>query len=248
MLCRTRAICLCTPSLGTVSMWWARQVAEIIWPMNMGRRLCFEQDSKGGEIAESRNSLVRKCLSFESERCEIDSIFWLDDDVLPTRGALLQLYNHHSPIASGVYFTKGEPSQPLIFPGRVQGTAKFVPDQVIKAWGHGMGLCLVKMDVYRQLLQKGLPKDKYGNPEWYKTTREFKMEGDMLDCGGTEDLYFLDMVSKIGITPVVDCGKWAFGFHFDAAKSEGFPKKQFAQWSSAKAVEWDTDAGTVKWD
>jgi hypothetical protein len=70
----------------------------------------------------------------------------------------------------------------------------------------------------------------------------------MLDCGGTEDLYFLDLAGKLGFKPLVDCGKWAFGWHFDLKSLRGYPEKQFAQWAAAEPVTWDTPDGVVTWE
>lgn len=249
-MAKTKIICLCTPSLGAVSIWWAQQVADMMWPMNCGRRNVFMRDAVGGEIAETRNKIVAQCLAFDSEKVEIDSLFWVDDDVLITRAALLRLYEHRRPIASGVYFTKGEPGQALIFPSRLGGTLPFIPDKVYESvWGHGMGLTLVRAEVYRRMRDElRLPLDKYGSPEWYKTVREYKVEDNMLDCGGTEDLYFLEEASKIGSTSLVDCGKWTFGFHFNHQTQQGYPTEQFNQWSRPEPVKWRTEKGEVSWE
>lgn len=244
---RPKMIAVCTPSLGSVSLEWTRIVAELMWPMNVGRAHQFVRDAVGGEIAETRNAIVQKCLDMEKQNVEIDSLFWLDDDVLPTRAALIQLYSHHRDIASGAYFTKGEPGQPLVFPGRLQGTAPWEPDRVLEAWGHGMGLCLVKASVYKRMLAEGLSKDKYGRPQWYKTPQEYRLEGQMLDCGGTEDLYFLDAANQFGYKPLVDCGKWTFGFHYDRESHRGYPEKQFEQLRTGQPVTWETPSGTVTW-
>lgn len=247
---KMKCIVICTPSLGAVSVWWARQIAELIHPLNIGRRVCFVRDDIGGQIAETRNKIVADAMRLENDRMEIDSLFWVDDDVLVSRGALMQLYGHHRPIASGVYFLKGDPSVPLLMPGRVQGTDPFVPNKVYDCWGVGMGLCLVKMDVYRRMLAGGLPTDKLGNPEWYKTVKEYSLQGDMLDSGGTEDLYFLDAAQKVdqAFKPLADCGKWAFGWHYDLATHKGWPEPQFKQWSAGKKVVWETKDGTVEWE
>lgn len=246
---KAKIIVLCTPSLGAVSLWWARQIAGLLWPLNIGKRHLFLRDSVGGEIAETRNRIVKMALELENDQVEVDSLFWVDDDVLITQGALLQLYTHHKPIVSGVYFTKSQIPEPLIFPARLHGTAPFVPDQVLEVWGHGMGLTLVKADVYRRMERElQLPKDKHGATEFYKTNREYKVEGQMLDCGGTEDLYFLDMAGRLGYRPAVDCGKWAFGFHYDLARHRGYPEPQFKQWAAAQPVTWQTDKGLVTWE
>jgi hypothetical protein len=218
-----------------------------MFPLNIIRRVEFTRDSVGGEIAEARNNLVAKCLRYENDKVELDSIFWLDDDVLPTRGALVKLYDHHVPVAAGAYFLKGDPTLPLIFPGRGAGTAKFAPNHVGPMWGVIGGLTLVKGGVYKALAEH-VGKDKYGRPEWYKTDKEYTVEDGLLNCGGTEDLYFCNLLPKIGVTPLVDCTKHAFGFHYDMETNKGYPLAQFAQWSQAKPVTWETDNGTVTWE
>jgi len=241
-MAKAKQICACTPSLGLVSMWWARQFTNLLWPLNMGRQVMMKHDSVGGEIAETRNSIVVDCLNLETDSLEVDSLFWVDDDVLLTRGALVQLYSHHKPIVAGCYFTKSDPSIPLLFPERMGGTAPFVPNKVVPMWGVGMGVTLVKMDVYKALIPK-VGRDKYGRPEWYRTNREYKVEDGMLDCGGTEDLFFCELAAKEGITPIADCSKHAFGWHHDRETGQGYPKEQFDQWKSAKQIVWPD--GTV---
>ena len=245
---RRKAIMLATPSLGTVSIWWTQQVATLLWPLNLGRRVAFQQDAVGDEIAEARNALVTRALKLDAEGpIEIDSIFWIDDDVLVQRTALCKLYDHHVPIAAGLYFTKGEPASPLAFPGRLQGTIKFEPDKVTRVWGVGMGLTLVKLYVYKSLLP-GIAKDKYGRPEFYKTNRTYEIEDGMIDCGGTEDLYFCQLVTKLGIEPLLDTSKHTVGFHHDRDTNQGYPKEQFDQWQANKPIQWQTETGIVSWE
>lgn len=248
---KKKIIAVAVPSRGTVSMWWTRAVLNIAWPLNMGRKFLFVQDD-GSEpqIAEARNSLVAQALVLETETAEVEAIMWIDDDVLVNPGCVLALYNHHAAIASGVYFTKCDLPEPLIFPGRVAGTMKFPADKILKGvWGHGMGLTLVKLSVYKALTERGFvtTKDRHGNPEWYKTTQDYKVEEGMLDCGGTEDLYFCQLCREAGIASLVDCTRHAFGWHYDLAAQQGFPRPQFEKYRKAQPIEWDTDDGTVTW-
>lgn len=250
---KKKIIVLCTPSLGKVSIWWTRQITNLLWPMNIGRRILFLEDDKGGEIAEARNKIVSMALSLENDSVEVDALFWVDDDVLVSNGALLQLYSHHAPIAAGVYFTKGEPYEPLLFPGRVQGSAKWVPGFVGPMWGVAGGLTLVKASVYKQLLPF-VARDKYGNPQWYRTDKKYTLEGEgdslSLNCGGTEDLFFCHLVSQHlpGVVPIADCGKWTTGWHYDMATKSGYPKEQFDQWKQGNPVVWKTSEGEVVWE
>lgn len=260
---RKKAIVRVTPTLGMVSHWWCQAAERLLSPMNTVKGAIFMTDEVGGMIAEGRNAAVQKVLgTFESADVEVDSIFWLDDDVICSPGAIRQLYHHDVPIASGVYFTK-EPgifSQPLIFPGRCSGVDKFVPakdgeQRAYKVWGHGMGLALVKAEVYRRMRDElDLGTDCNGNPMWYRTTSgELKVEGDCVDMGGTEDMYFLDLASKLGYEPLIDCSKYAFGFHYCSSSRKGYPEPQWNQYvaalgGSGKPIEWpQPDGSVIEW-
>jgi hypothetical protein len=246
---RVKAIVICTPSLGVVSFWWARQMMSLVHPLNIGKKFAFVQDDGDSGVADTRNQIVHDVLRMDNDTLEVDSLFWVDDDVLVMPGALLALYNHHVPIASGVYFTKCELPEALIFPGRLHGTAKFYPNEIIRdGWGHGMGLCLIKADVYRKMAAAGLGVDRHGKPEWYKTSSDFKLEGSMIDCGGTEDLFFLNRAGELGYKTVIDCTKHAFGWHYDLKTGLGYPQKQFNQWAHCQPIAWETNDGPVTWE
>lgn len=260
---KMRFIVRCTPTLGTVSIYWAKAMEDIMHPMNCIKGVSYMRDVEGNEIAECRNKLVAQCLKFNTEEHVVDSLFWVDDDVIPTKGALLQLASHGKPIVSGVYFTKmpGALSEPLIFPTKGGGVDRFIPaasdgQRSYEVWGHGMGLALVKASVYETIRDElKLPYDKYGNPQWYKTTgraEDITIDKSgpipVIDCGGTEDLYFLDLAARCGFKPVVDCSKYAFGFHHDRNTNRGYPEAQWKQYEAGKSVEWDTPDGIVKWE
>ena len=85
-------IAKCTPSLGRVSIWWARMTEHLIWPNGLGKAIFYLQDKVGGEIAESRNSLVAEVLNYHRTCNPVSDLFWLDDDVLPFQGAVAELY------------------------------------------------------------------------------------------------------------------------------------------------------------
>lgn len=221
---------------------------DLMWPLCVGKRILPMEDAVGGEVAESRNRIVAQVLGMETKTTQIEGIFWVDDDVLIMRTALIKLYEHRLPIASGVYCTKCEPEQWLIFPEKLTGTLPFIPDKIFNVWGHGMGLTLVKTEVYKTMLANKLPRDKYGCPEWYKTNKQYKIEDGILDCGGTEDLHFLDNAGKLGYKTIVDTSRHTFGFHFDLESKKGFPQPQFKQWAARKAVTWETKDGLITWE
>lgn len=243
-------IAFCTPTLGMVSIEWASALRAMTLPLNTGYSEAFGKDSVGGEIAEGRNGCVATALSYESDRREITHLFWLDDDVVAPRSALMALMRHDADIASGVYFTKGEPCEPLIFPGRGCGTTPFVPDRVFETWGHGMGLALVRTSVYKRMLAElNLPRDRYGRPAWYKTpsAEDAEIVDETLFVGGTEDLYFLHRAGQMGYRPIVDTSRYAFGWHVNSETGLGYPLKQWKQYRARQPIVWDTPDGPVTW-
>ncbi len=244
---KTRIIALCTPTLGLLHVNWVAAFTELIWPLNTGKAQLFVV---GKPVAEARNELVARALSVENEDREVTHVMWIDDDVIIPRTALLQLLRHRRPIASGVYFTRAELAEPLIFPNAGGGTMEFVPDRAFEVWGHGMGLTLVETEVYRRMQRElDLPNDKYGYPEWYKTTggEDVYLEKEILTGAGTEDLYFLYRAGKMGLSGFVDCTANAFGWHHERKSNKGYPERQYAQMKKGQPIVWETSEGVVTW-
>lgn len=219
----TKVIAQCTPSLGTVSLQWANAVKSLLWPMATGETALFLRDGEGGEIAEVRNTIVQSAL-IADELTPISHLFWIDDDVIPQQGALLELLHQNVDICSGVYFSKreGSQSEPLIFP-LGGGRDKFRPNTIYDVAGHGMGLTLVRLEVYKRMRDElNLPPDKYNRPGWYHTSKkddEYSCDSaGIIDAGHTEDLYFCTNAMKLGYQPRIVCTKHAFGFHFRTEK------------------------------
>lgn len=272
-------ICQATPTLGLTSIWWSRCCQSILRPQNYGYSLFYLRDGVGGEIAEVRNALVDSILEYDRIANPVSHIWWLDDDVLVFPGCLLELLHLDTDIASGVYFTKldGNLANPLIYPEKGKGAAKFVPDQVQEVWGHGMGIALIRLEVYKRMRDElNLPKDKYGRTAWYHTTdvaTEVSQDSSgVIGTGYTEDLWMLDHASTLGYKPKVVTSKHCFGFHYqyDSGKcfqcgkkkedharivghnysplEQGYPTKQWEAWQRSEPIVWDTDSGPVVWD
>lgn len=259
-----RIIAKCTPSLGDVSLGWCRATETIYWPNNHGKGIFYLRDRVGDEVAEVRNAIVESVLYYDEHSAGVSHLFWLDDDVIPFPGCLLELLHQDRDIVSGVYFTKmeGSLSSPLIYPECGGGTARFVPNQVQEVWGHGMGLTLVRTEVYKRMRdelltrekdgQKQLLTDKYGRPRWYHRTNLaeeiYEDEAGIAHMGMTEDTYFLDQAAKLGYKPAVVTTKHAFGFHYDRQKDTGYPQEQWEQWTGGQPITWKTKEGVVVWD
>ena len=246
-------IAQCTPSLGMVSIWWSRAVQCIFGENHSGKSIFYLRDGVGGEIAEVRNNLVQMVLDHKTPHSHV---FWIDDDVLVFPGCLLELLHQYKDVVSGVYFTKmpGNLSSPLIYSTEGAGPDQFVPDAAYPVFAHGMGLTLVRTEVYRRMAAElDLGRDKYNRPQWYRTSdaaTELR-EGDngVVDTGYTEDTWFLRNCHRIGVHPHVVTTKHAFAFHYDATSDRGYPEKQWQQWISGAPIVWDVAEGEpVVWE
>ncbi len=243
---KKRYLPVLTPTLGAVSMWWHSKCSDMIWPMNTGKAFIPMIDLIGGQIAEMRNRLVTIALDYKKTHdADMEYVMWLDDDVICSHMAMCRLLSHNRDIASGVYFCKGETgNEPLIFAGPSSGTMKFIPDEVFEAWGWAQGLCVIRTEVYERMRDElDLGVDRYGNPNWYKVP-DFGVDANgCITTGGTEDFHFFGNAAKLGYRPLIDCTKFAFGFHYDLGTKLGYPVQQWEQWVKMQHIVWPEQYG-----
>jgi len=241
-------VALGIPSLGTISMHWAASFSDLCWPMNYGVAKFFVL---GKAVAEARNEIVARALAWATGDDEITHLFFLDDDVLVGRSALPTLMSRHVPIVSGVYFNKGSACEPLIFPASLGGTDPFIPDRFYRVWGHGMGLTLIRMEVFRRMRDElDLGQDEFGNPMWFRTIRHesFLCGKHEAALNQSEDLYFCELAEKLDIPRYIDTSRAAFGWHFDRHSQVGYPIQQWREYHDTDQMTWQTpDGQQVVW-
>ncbi len=243
----SQIIAIGTPTLGQISMWWHTSLVDLIWPMNTAKALLPCIDHHGGEIAEIRNRIVSMCMATETDSVKVQAIMWIDDDVIVPRESIMALARHERDIASGVYFTKGEFAQPLIFDGPCSGVHSFRPDETFEAWGWSQGLSLVRLDVYKRIRDElDIGKDKYGAPLWYEPSDFRILDNGSVALNGTEDFPFFEKANKLGYSAIVDCSKHAFGWHYDCVGKTGYPKAQWDQFSRREPVVWPAKNGQAE--
>lgn len=125
----------------------------------------------------------------------------LEEDNLPPPDGLLKLLEticdclrpcrEHFTIVAGLYYTKGETGQPMIYgdPKKMLGFQPQVPkpDRVQECNGTGMGFTLFHMGLFR---------DKKLTRPWFKTLQQFDpQKGSEV---GTQDLFFMGNVRRLG--------------------------------------------------
>ena len=242
-------IALCVPTFGQVHIYWASKLfGERRDPMNRDVRnfVCI-----GKEVGAARNELVQKVLEHEERtgrRCS--HVFFVDDDVIIHPEVLVKLLEADRDIVSGLYYAKTAVAQPLVL--MEDGLSRsWVPGELVDCWAHGMGITLIRTDVFRRLRDETpLGVDDYGMPGWFKTVREVELygaNGHTVVRNQTEDISFLRKAAALGYQPCVDTSAQAFGWHWAAGEHRAYPLKQWVEFQQKGTITWETDAGPVVW-
>ena len=154
-------------------------------------------------VDKARNDLVNMALN---DNC--DYVFFIDSDMIIPKGAVEALLDMNVDIASGIYFTKGKPYLPV---ARVkEGDRHFYLEDfefndIIKVAGVGMGCCLIKTKIFKDL------KFPYFKLEW--------REHEGISYQIAEDLYFCEEAAKKGYVSYLNTGVMCghFGTEVDAS-------------------------------
>jgi hypothetical protein len=111
------------PTLGIIRMEWAIHRHSQTIPINFQVGTITVNTAPPSVVAmgystpDAQNVIVSQCVKDGYSYC----ILW-EDDTMPPFDALIRLSAHmergEAPIVSGLYFTKGNPSWPLVFRGR----------------------------------------------------------------------------------------------------------------------------------
>lgn len=222
-----RVIYLGVPTFGMVSIQWHAHLMQLQSPLN---RSVFHGYGMGFEVGQARNYLVQQALDWRNEAGHtVESVLFIDDDVLVPPYALTALLAHQRPIVSGLYYAKTPAPQPLLLMEPQGGTPPVVPkNQVVECYAHGMGCTLIELRVFREMLDAGLVDyEEMGGhrlPQFFKTTRDEiqRSEGRPVTVyNETEDVYFLKRAAQLGYTAAVDTG--VFCFHWDHKGRVAYP-------------------------
>lgn len=240
------------PTFGTVHIGWAmRAFGMLRVPMNRTMRHYIVE---GNEVGLARNEIVQRVLESENHEMRCSHIFFVDDDVLLHPESLLKLYADDRDIVSGLYYSKTVVPQPLVL--MEEGTQRsWNPGEIVECWAHGMGLTLIKAEVFRRMRDElDLGTDSEGNPCWFKTTRDamlIRPDGAPAMMNQTEDVYFLRRAAELGYQPCVDTSFQTFAFHWANNERRAYPLKQweeFTETGGARITWTDTpDGKPVVW-
>jgi hypothetical protein len=146
----------------------------------------------GMEVGQAYNSVIENILS-NPELSQYKYILTVEEDNMPPADGLLKLYESMDKydVVQGLYWTKGEGGQPMIYGDPLILPKNFIPqvprlNEVQPANGLGKGFNLFKMDIFRD---PDIPKP------WFKTVQEVTAGGAR---AYTQDLYFYENAAKAG--------------------------------------------------
>lgn len=182
-------VAIALPTWGKVSVSWARAYKHVGGPL--GCNTVELSPVVGKPIAEARNELMEAAIAQGA-----DYIFFLGDDVLAPPDAMTRLLhrlwdNPEIAMVTGMYWTKGWPTEPYIWRGIQRGP--------YLDWKHGE-FFEVDYAGCDCLLIRLTPEMKALGPEWFSTDWVWEDEpGGELRLLATEDFYFFTRARKEGM-------------------------------------------------
>ena len=180
---------------------------RLVKPMNVP---VVEMMPSGYEVGDAYNKAIEMALQSPGLK-DFKYILTVEyDNIIPfipnTQGPMMMLFETMEKLnldaVGGLYWTKGNPSMPLIYgdpkQGRKESSGMFKvrmdwkPGEIVECNGMGMGWTLFKLDLFR---------DKRLKKPWFKTISEHRDTGPALY---TQDLSFFEKFRELGYRCAVD--------------------------------------------
>lgn len=166
---------------------WALSLKTIDFPVNTTQTLISVE---GKDIDTARNDIVRTAIE---QNCRY--LFFLDDDVLIPRQAIMGLGNildqsdDDTMVATGIYCTKTYIPAPVIYRNDTSGAFwDWQLNQVFDIDSCGAGCMMVNMKLFQHLEEP-----------YFKTSQEYKeINGEQILHIVSEDIYFCRKVREAG--------------------------------------------------
>lgn len=194
-LYRNLSTVIVVPTRGMIPAHAVENWMGLLMPMNQKSARLFVA---GMEVGEAYTRAVQMIMS-NPELSTWKYMLTLEEDNLPPPDGLIKLYEGIEGYAAlgGLYWTKGEAGQPMIY-GDPVGMLNFVPqvprpDTIQECNGLGMGFTLFDLDVFR---------DPRIEQPWFKTVQEYS-EGIGVKSY-TQDLYFFEKIRRAGYKVACD--------------------------------------------
>jgi len=162
----------------------------------------------GMEVGEAYSAAIETILA-HPELSKWKYVLTLEEDNIPPPDGLIRLYENINRFAAlgGLYWTKGEGGQPMIYGDPTDPELNFRPQiptmDIQPCNGLGMGFTLFKLEIF---------KDPRIDRPWFKTCNEYDPEKGVRLY--TQDLNFFEKIRKLGYEVACDTrvrvGHYAF--------------------------------------
>ncbi len=136
------------------------------------------------DVATARERLIEDCLEHDKSKY----ILFIDNDVFIPMNGLAHLLMSNKDIVTGIYWTKTDPPEPVLYKELHLGPYFDFPKySIFEVTAAGLGCCLIKSEIFEKI-----PKP------WFDYQKEdLKDEdGNILDVG--EDFYFFIKAQQHG--------------------------------------------------
>ena len=184
------------PTRGQIPAKVVQSWMGLIKPMN--QKVIGPLFAIGLEVGEAYNNTIQMILD-NPELSNWKYILTVEEDNMPPQDGLMKLYEaiegsvdgNKYDVVQGIYWTKGEGGQPMIYGNPAEMPKNFIPqlpipESIQPANGLGMGFNLWRIDMF---------KDKKLRKPWFKTLNELTPTGAKMY---TQDLYFFEDAGKHG--------------------------------------------------
>lgn len=151
----TNRLLVATPTLGSVRIEWVTarygQIIPTNWSMVQMLQYMNQYVALRYQIADAQNLIVKEAIEKKFEW-----LLLIEDDTCPPPDAFVRfnehIRNNTAPIISGLYYTKSEPSEPLLYRGRGNS---FYDDWELgdKVWVDGVptGMLLIRVKLLEEM-------------------------------------------------------------------------------------------------
>lgn len=186
------------PTRGVIPARVVQSFMGLMRPMN--QKVIGPIFAVGMEVGAAYNSIIESILA-NPELSKYKYILTIEEDNMPPSDGLLKLYESMDKydVVQGLYWTKGEGGQPMIYGDPNVFPKNFIPQipktgEIMPCNGLGMGFNLFKLDMF---------KDPDISKPWFKTVQEV-VPGQGAKSY-TQDLFFYENAAKAGYVFACNC-------------------------------------------
>ncbi len=179
------------PTRGVVPAKVVQSWMGMIRPMN--QKVIGPLFAIGMEVGVAYNQLIEMILA-NPDLSQWKYILTIEEDNMPPPDGLLKLYEDMEKfdVVGGLYWTKGEHGQPMIYGDPSVMPKSYIPqkplnDTLQQANGLGMGFNLWKLDMFKD---ERIPKP------WFITEQSYQPNAGVKVI--TQDLHFFDKAGAVG--------------------------------------------------